>query len=92
MTQRQCSINVEGKKKASKSSDGSDSSEEKLSKKELALQQALDQITTAFGKGSIMWLGRSQSSKSVPVVSSGSVSLDIALGVGGFPKVLYTFL
>lgn len=58
-----------------------------MSKKELALQQALDQITSAFGKGSIMWLGRSNSPKDVPVVSTGSFALDIALGVGGLPKV-----
>ncbi|KAJ1433392.1 P-loop containing nucleoside triphosphate hydrolase [Sesbania bispinosa] len=67
-------------------SDGSDSGEENMSKKELALQQALDQITSAFGKGSIMWLGRSVSPKNVPVVSTGSFALDIALGVGGLPK------
>lgn len=64
-----------------------------MSKKELALQQALDQITSAFGKGSIMWLGRSVSPRNVPVVSTGSFALDIALGVGGLPKVsLYLFL
>ncbi|KAF1875907.1 hypothetical protein Lal_00006538 [Lupinus albus] len=67
-------------------SDGSDSCEENMSKKDLALQQALDQITSAFGKGSIMWLGRSVSTKNVPVVSTGSFALDIALGVGGLPK------
>ncbi|CAL0325530.1 unnamed protein product [Lupinus luteus] len=67
-------------------SDGSDSSEENMSKKDLALQQALDQITSSFGKGSIMWLGRSDSLKNVPVVSTGSFALDIALGVGGLPK------
>ncbi|RDX90558.1 DNA repair protein recA-like 3, mitochondrial, partial [Mucuna pruriens] len=67
-------------------SDGSDSGEENMPKKELALQQALDQITSAFGKGSIMWLGRSVSPKNVPVVSTGSFALDIALGVGGLPK------
>ncbi|KAL9325876.1 hypothetical protein ACSQ67_006521 [Phaseolus vulgaris] len=67
-------------------SDGSDSGEENMSKKELALQQALDQITSAFGKGSIMWLGRSVSPKNVPVVSTGSFGLDIALGIGGLPK------
>lgn len=58
-----------------------------MSKKDLALQQALDQITTAFGKGSIMWLGRSVAYKQVPVVSTGSFALDIALGIGGLPKV-----
>ncbi|XP_061361603.1 DNA repair protein recA homolog 3, mitochondrial isoform X2 [Gastrolobium bilobum] len=67
-------------------SDASDSGEENMSKKELALQQALDQITSAFGKGSIMWLGRTVSPKHVPVVSTGSFALDIALGVGGLPK------
>lgn len=81
----------EGKRK-SKSSDGSDSCEENLSKKELALQQALDQITSTFGKGSIMWLGRSVSPRHVPVVSTGSFALDIALGVGGLPKVSHTSL
>jgi len=53
----------------------------------LALQQALDQITSQFGKGSIMWFGRSEAPKNVPVVSTGSFALDIALGCGGFPKV-----
>ncbi|XP_027338700.1 DNA repair protein recA homolog 3, mitochondrial-like [Abrus precatorius] len=67
-------------------SDGSDSGEENMSKKDLALQQAIDQITSAYGKGSIMWLGRSVSPKNVPVVSTGSFALDIALGVGGLPK------
>lgn len=60
-----------------------------MSKKDLALQQALDQITTSFGKGSIMWLGRSVSAKNIPVVSTGSFSLDLALGVGGLPKVCH---
>ncbi|KAL3532635.1 hypothetical protein ACH5RR_006156 [Cinchona calisaya] len=67
-------------------SDGSDSGEEHLSKKDLALKQAMDQITASFGKGSIMWLGRSALVKQVPVVSTGSFALDIALGIGGFPK------
>lgn len=58
-----------------------------MSKKDLALKQALDQITTSFGKGSIMWLGRTVSPKQVPVVSTGSFSLDTALGIGGLPKV-----
>jgi hypothetical protein len=58
-----------------------------MSKKDLALKQALDQITSAFGKGSIMWLGRSDTPKDVPVVSTGSFALDIALGCGGLPKV-----
>lgn len=60
-----------------------------MSKRDLALKQALDQITSSFGKGSIMWLGRSASPKDVPVVSTGSFSLDVALGVGGLPKVFH---
>lgn len=79
-----CNFSTKGKKRSK--SDGSDSNDENLSKKELALKQALDQITTSFGKGSIMWLGRSTSHKQVPVVSTGSFSLDIALGIGGLPK------
>uniref|UniRef100_A0A453G3W4 RecA family profile 1 domain-containing protein n=1 Tax=Aegilops tauschii subsp. strangulata TaxID=200361 RepID=A0A453G3W4_AEGTS len=72
-------------KKKSKSS-GTDSGEENMSKKDLALHQAIDQITTSFGKGAIMWLGRSEGHREVPVVSTGSFSLDLALGIGGLPK------
>ncbi|RCV28605.1 hypothetical protein SEVIR_5G422300v4 [Setaria viridis] len=72
-------------KKKSKSS-GTDSGEENMSKKDLALHQAIDQITSAFGKGAIMWLGRSQGHRDVPVISTGSFALDMALGTGGFPK------
>ncbi|PHT82532.1 Protein RecA [Capsicum annuum] len=79
-----CYYSTRGKKKSN--SDSSDSGDENLSKKDLALKQALDQITTSFGKGSIMWLGRTESPKQVPVVSTGSFSLDIALGIGGLPK------
>ncbi|KAL0315777.1 UNVERIFIED_CONTAM: DNA repair protein recA3, mitochondrial [Sesamum radiatum] len=40
----------------------------------------------SFGKGSIMWLGRSVAPRQTPVVSTGSFALDIALGIGGLPK------
>ncbi|KAE7998531.1 hypothetical protein FH972_003069 [Carpinus fangiana] len=73
-----------GRKKSK--SDGSDTSEDNISKKDLALQQALDQITSSFGKESIMWLGLSSPSRNVPVVSTGSFALDVALGTGGLPK------
>ncbi|KAJ4851140.1 hypothetical protein Tsubulata_003222 [Turnera subulata] len=73
-------------RRKSKSDGSSDSCDENLSKKEVALQQALEQITKQFGKGSIMWLGRSVAPRDVPVVSTGSFALDIALGTGGFPK------
>ncbi|XP_010696516.1 DNA repair protein recA homolog 3, mitochondrial isoform X1 [Beta vulgaris subsp. vulgaris] len=77
-------FSAKGRKKSK--SEGSDSSDDGLSKKETALQLALDQITASFGKGSIMWLGRSVTPRHVPVVSTGSFALDIALGIGGLPK------
>jgi recA bacterial DNA recombination protein len=79
-----------GKKKAK--SDGVDSGNETLSRKDLALHEAIDQIQASFGKGAIMWLGRSQGPREVPVISTGSFSLDMALGVGGLPKVMLSQL
>ncbi|MCL7030266.1 hypothetical protein MKW94_022581, partial [Papaver nudicaule] len=73
------SAKATAKKKSSKS-DGSESGEDSSPKK-IALQQALDQIEASFGKGSIMWLGRQAAHKFVPVVSTGSFSLDMALEV-----------
>lgn len=63
-----------------------DSGEENLSKKDQALLHAVDEINSAFGKGSIMWLGRDAATREVPIISTGSFSLDIALGIGGLPK------
>ncbi len=51
-----------------------------------ALKNALHQIEKEYGKGSIMKLGQSNTSSSVEVIPTGSLSLDIALGVGGIPK------
>ncbi len=53
--------------------------------KDKALEQVLNDIEKQFGKGSIMKLGDNKHLK-VDVVSSGVLSLDIALGVGGYPK------
>ncbi len=53
--------------------------------RERALESALQQIEKSFGKGSIMRLG-SNELDSVDVISTGSLSLDLALGVGGLPK------
>ncbi|XP_042002398.1 DNA repair protein recA homolog 3, mitochondrial-like [Salvia splendens] len=78
-------FSTKGGKRKTKS-DASDSGEENLSKKDLALKLALDQITKSFGDGSIMWLGRDDSHTHHPVVSTGSFSLDVALGIGGLPK------
>jgi recombination protein RecA len=54
--------------------------------KSKALSAALSQIERQFGKGSVMKLGKNDRSMDVETVSSGSLSLDIALGVGGLPK------
>lgn len=53
--------------------------------KEKALEQVLQDIEKQFGKGAIMKLG-SEGKRNIDVVSSGSLTLDIALGVGGYPK------
>ncbi|WP_298234568.1 recombinase RecA [uncultured Azohydromonas sp.] len=51
-----------------------------------ALQAALAQIEKQFGKGSIMRLGEGEAIEDIQVVSTGSLGLDIALGVGGLPR------
>lgn len=54
--------------------------------KKKALSAALTQIERQFGKGSIMRMGDSTVPRDIEVISTGSVGLDIALGVGGLPK------
>jgi recombination protein RecA len=54
--------------------------------KSKALDAALSQIERSFGKGSIMRLGKNDKSMDVETISSGSLGLDIALGVGGLPR------
>ncbi|MEM6512919.1 MAG: recombinase RecA [Pseudomonadota bacterium] len=51
-----------------------------------ALAQALGQIEKQFGKGSVMRLGDSNAAKDIEAVSTGSIGLDVALGIGGVPK------
>ncbi|MFP4164625.1 MAG: recombinase RecA [Chitinispirillaceae bacterium] len=51
-----------------------------------AIDQAVSQIEKQHGKGSIMRLGSAKLQVDVPTISTGSISLDTALGVGGFPK------
>ncbi|MGB2324401.1 MAG: DNA recombination/repair protein RecA, partial [Candidatus Puniceispirillales bacterium] len=51
-----------------------------------ALESAIGQIEKAFGKGSVMKLGQSDTAVDVEAVSTGSLGLDIALGIGGLPK------
>ena len=54
--------------------------------KERALNQALEQIQKQYGKGSIMKLGDAGPVTNLDVISTGSISLDLATGVGGYPK------
>lgn len=55
-------------------------------KRSKAIDIALLQIEKMFGKGSIMWLGSKGAVIDVPAISTGSISLDAALGVGGIPR------
>ena len=54
--------------------------------KEKALNQALEQIQKQYGKGAIMKLGDAGPVTNLEVISTGSLSLDLATGVGGYPK------
>ena len=54
--------------------------------KSKALSAALSQIERQFGKGSVMKLGKNDKSMDVEAISSGSLGLDIALGIGGLPR------
>ena len=51
-----------------------------------ALEMALSAIEKSYGKGAIMRLGADTPTKDVPVISTGALSLDVALGVGGIPR------
>src|SRR5689334_2337045 len=51
-----------------------------------ALSAALSQIEKQFGKGSIMRLGDNPNARDVDVISTGSLGLDMALGIGGLPR------
>ena len=52
----------------------------------IALESAIGQIEKAFGKGSVMKLGSSGENLDVQAISTGSLGLDIALGIGGLPR------
>jgi len=54
--------------------------------KEKALSTALQQIERSYGKGSIMKLGEVAANRDVSVIPTGSLPLDLALGVGGVPR------
>ena len=59
---------------------------DQLSEKDKALEAALAQIDKRFGKGSVMSLGDDNARLDIDAISTGSVSLDIACGIGGLPK------
>ena len=59
--------------------------EQELKEKNKALEAAISQIDQNFGKGSVMKLGQQQA-LDIEAVSTGSLSLDLALGIGGLPK------
>jgi len=69
----------------SQKSESSEKVKPEAGKKDQALDRAVSQIEKQFGKGSIMRLGTDQK-LDVPVISTGSLSLDMALGVGGMPR------
>ncbi|MCK4771674.1 MAG: recombinase RecA, partial [Candidatus Latescibacteria bacterium] len=54
--------------------------------KEKAIQMAVSQIEKQFGKGAIMRLGKDSLVEAIPAISTGSLTLDVALGVGGVPR------
>jgi recombination protein RecA len=60
--------------------------EKEDTEKKRALEAALSQIDRAFGKGSVMRLGQREKAVDADVVSTGSLGLDIALGIGGLPR------
>jgi len=55
-------------------------------KKRQALDLAISQIDKEFGKGSIMWMGSGALIDGIETISTGALSLDIALGIGGIPR------
>ena len=59
---------------------------EMLPEKKKALDAAVSQIERQFGKGAIMRLGTESLGVAVPIISTGSIALDFALGVGGVPR------
>ena len=61
-------------------------SKETDKEKQKALEAAIGQIDQNFGKGSVMKLGQKDQALDIEAISTGSLSLDIALGIGGLPK------
>ena len=62
------------------------SEQKELNQKTQALESAIMQIEKQFGKGAIMKLGDDSARIRIPAISTGSLELDIALGIGGIPR------
>jgi recombination protein RecA len=60
--------------------------QKEFDQKSMALDQAIIQIEKQFGKGSIMRLGDDSAKVKIPAISTGSIELDVALGIGGIPR------
>jgi recombination protein RecA len=54
--------------------------------KSKAVDAALSQIEKQFGKGAVMRMGQKEAAQKVPVIPTGSIAFDMALGIGGFPR------
>jgi len=63
-----------------------DAADDKLSSRNKAIEAAVSQIEKQFGKGSVMKLGQKGAAVPVSAIPTGSISFDLALGIGGFPR------
>jgi recombination protein RecA len=63
-----------------------DDAEQKHVSRNRALEAAVSQIEKQFGKGAVMKLGQKEAAMKVPAIPTGSISFDLALGIGGFPR------
>ena len=68
------------------------STEKERAEKVRALEAAIGHLEKEFGKGTVMKLGESEANMNVESVPTGSLSLDIALGLGGIPKGRITWM
>jgi recombination protein RecA len=59
---------------------------QKEGSRDRAIEAALSQIEKQFGKGTVMKLGQKDAAVKVPVIPTGSISFDLSLGIGGFPR------
>jgi recombination protein RecA len=63
-----------------------DEIDERQGSKSRAIEAAISQIEKQFGKGAVMKLGQKEAAMKVPAIPTGSISFDLALGIGGFPR------